>query len=206
MLNCDTEKLYDRLNQILPKITGDSFLKGKGLGNEIAFYIFDYPPECELEVRKHIELLVEQVPRQKNGVRITHVNLFHLIVDYLNEKNLLEKSYEMQKTKGNAQLLKALRGTLNEEKIAKKIVEFAKPEENEIIFISGVGASYPLLRSHTLLNNLHSLTGESTVIMFYPGHFDKVSLRLFGKTGLLGDVKDENKKSVNYYRAFKLVE
>ena len=39
-----TDGLTDRLNQILPIITSDAFLRGKGLGNEIAFYIFDYPP------------------------------------------------------------------------------------------------------------------------------------------------------------------
>ena len=198
--------LSERLNQILPKLTNKDFLKGKGISKEIAFYIFDYPPESEFEVRKHVDLLVDQIPKQRSGVRVAHVNLFSLIVDTLKEKNYLEKSFEMQKNKGNDALLRALKGTLNEEKIAKKIVEIAKPDEVDLILISGVGSSYPLLRSHTLLNNLHSLTGNATVIMFYPGKFDKITLKLFGKTGLLGDVKDEIKKTVNYYRAFKLVD
>ena len=33
----------ERLNQILPKIASDDFLNSKGLGNEIGFWIFDYP-------------------------------------------------------------------------------------------------------------------------------------------------------------------
>jgi hypothetical protein len=36
-----TDRLTDRLNEILPKITSDDFLSSRGLGNEIAFYIFD---------------------------------------------------------------------------------------------------------------------------------------------------------------------
>lgn len=41
----------DRPNQILPRITSPDFLGNKGLGNEIGFWVFDYPPERELEMR-----------------------------------------------------------------------------------------------------------------------------------------------------------
>jgi hypothetical protein len=34
---------------MLPRVTSDEFLGGRGLGNEIAFHIFDYPPEDERE-------------------------------------------------------------------------------------------------------------------------------------------------------------
>jgi hypothetical protein len=37
----------ERLNKILDRVTSDEFLLGKGLGNEIPFYAFDYPPERE---------------------------------------------------------------------------------------------------------------------------------------------------------------
>ena len=33
-----------RLDKILERVTSDDFLQGKGLGNEIPFYAFDYPP------------------------------------------------------------------------------------------------------------------------------------------------------------------
>jgi hypothetical protein len=49
-----SDPLTDRLNQILPNLTSDDILQGKGLGNEIAFYIFDYPPEAELRIRVHL--------------------------------------------------------------------------------------------------------------------------------------------------------
>jgi hypothetical protein len=46
-----TLSLEERLNQILPRITSRDFLDSKGLGNEIGFWIFDYPPEREVDVR-----------------------------------------------------------------------------------------------------------------------------------------------------------
>jgi hypothetical protein len=52
---------------------------------------------------------------------------------------------------------------------------------------------FPLLRAHSLLNNLHPVMGSTPLIMFYPGNYDGKSLRLFNKL-----------KSRNYYRAFRL--
>ncbi len=60
-----SDSLTERLNEVLPKITSDNFLSGKGLGNEIAFYIFDYPPEEELRIRDHIRFLLEHIPKHK---------------------------------------------------------------------------------------------------------------------------------------------
>lgn len=46
-----------RLDQIKDKIKDQTFIEGRGLGNEISFYIFDYDPKHELIVRDHIKLL-----------------------------------------------------------------------------------------------------------------------------------------------------
>ena len=59
-----SDVLDERLNQILPKITTDEFLSGSGIGNEIAFYIFDYPPEDELRVRAQIRTLLDHIPKK----------------------------------------------------------------------------------------------------------------------------------------------
>ena len=47
-----SDRLRERLNAILPRVTSDEFLSGSGLGNELAFYVFDYPAEAELQVRE----------------------------------------------------------------------------------------------------------------------------------------------------------
>ena len=41
-----------------------------GLGNEIGFYIFDYPPEFELEVRDHIQFIIRQLPKKKPNLEV----------------------------------------------------------------------------------------------------------------------------------------
>jgi hypothetical protein len=189
-----SDPLNERLNKILPRLISDEFLNGSGIGNEIAFYIFDYPPEDELRVRDFVRTLLDHLPKQKHGLRVKHINLFDFVLDYLKQRNLLDKAIQMQREKGDMAVKKALAGPLHESKIASHFAEAAQPKQHDLVIISGVGSVWPLLRSHTLLNNLQPVMGSTPLVLFYPGRYDGQSLRLFGKL--------QNK---NYYRAFKLV-
>ncbi len=186
--------LRERLNKILPRITSDAFLSGSGIGTEIAFYVFDYPPEEELVVRDHLRTLLQHIPKQKHGLRVRHVDLFDFVLDYLRSRNLLDKSLRMQREKGDEALKKALAGPLHESKLGSLFAETARPDQNDLVIVSGAGTVWPLLRIHSLLNNLQPVMGKTPLVVFYPGLYDGQSLRLFGKI-----------KSSNYYRAFKLV-
>lgn len=189
-----SDGLNERLNKILPRVTSDAFLSGSGLGNEIAFYIFDYAPEHELRVREHLRVLLEHIPKQKPGLRVQHVNLFDFVLEHLKHRKLLDRALQKQKKDGDAALLSALAAPLHETKLAAAFAEVVRPEEQDLVIVSGVGSVWPLLRSHALLNNLHPIMGKTPLVMFYPGRYDGQSLRLFGKI-----------KNTNYYRAFKLV-
>jgi hypothetical protein len=183
-----------RLNRILGRIISDDFLHGRGLGNEIPFYAFDYPPEQELAVREHIAFLLEQIPKQRPNLRIAQVNLFDLIIQTLKARHFYDKALTKQRQQGDAALLKALAAPLDASKLAATLIDQVDPATKDLVLISGVGSAYPLLRTHNLLNNLHAGMGSTPLVLFYPGVYDGQSLRLFG---LLQDKP--------YYRAFRLV-
>lgn len=186
--------LVERLNEILPTITADDFLSGRGIGNEIGFYIFEYPPASELQIRHHVDSLLSHIAREKPALRVRHLNLFDFVLDHLSSRGLLEKSLTLQREKGDEALRKILAAPLHEDKLAPLIAAEAQPEEHHLVLISGVGSAWPLLRTHTLLSNLHAKMGQTPLVMFYPGQYDGQSLRLFGR------LNDKN-----YYRAFKLI-
>lgn len=188
------QRLQDRLNQIPEKILSTEFLSGQGLGNEIGFWIFDYEPEYELGVREYIEFLEVMLAKKYSHLKVMNINLMQSLVDYLGDRNFIEKAITMQKTKGDEALLKALKGPLHMDKFAPYLTTQYSTTEQDIIFITGVGAVWPLLRAHSLLNSLHSLLGHKPVVLFYPGCYNGQSMSLFGKI-----------PSNNYYRAFKLV-
>ena len=193
-----TTELEGRLNQILPKITSDDFLAADGLGNEIPYFIFEYPPEEELRIRKHIDFLLEHIPRHTPGLRVVHINLFDFIIDHLKERNKLDKAIEMEKEKGQEHLQKQLEKMLHPEKLAPQLAELMPPGKTDLALMSGIGSAWPFMRASGVLNNLHKYTGVMPFVMFYPGVYDQVTFRLFGK------IRDKQKQD-NYYRAFRLI-
>ena len=190
-----TLTLEERLNHILPRITSRDFLDSKGLGNEIGFWIFDYPPERELDVRDFLAgTVLPALAKAVPAVQTATVDLLQLVTGLLEERKLLDKTLEMQKTKGNDSTLAALRSVLKEDKLAQKIASQFQIEALDLLMLTGVGAVYPMLRTHTLLSALHPIMGTTPLLMFFPGRYDGHSLRLFNT--LTED---------HYYRAFRLV-
>lgn len=146
----------ERLNQILPRITSSDFLTNQGLGNEIGFWIFDYPPERELDMRAFLRDVIEPaLAKHQPPIRSTSVNLLDLVIGLLQERGLLDKAIEMQKSKGDEAVLGALRSVLKEDKIAQKLMTQVDLPNLDMVILSGVGAVYPMLRTHTLLSALH---------------------------------------------------
>ncbi|MDO9162631.1 MAG: DUF1788 domain-containing protein [Methylococcaceae bacterium] len=185
----------ERLNQILPKISSDDFLNSAGLGNEIGFWIFDYPPEREMEMRDFLSrTILTSLNKSQPAIRAGVINLFELVIQLLQERNLLDKAIEMQRSKGDEAVMAALRPVLKEDKLAKKVVSLVDLVNIDVLILSGVGSAYPMLRTHTLLSALHPLVGRTPLLMFYPGRYDGYSLRLFNKLS-----------EDHYYRAFRLV-
>jgi hypothetical protein len=185
----------ERLNQILPKVSSPDFLNSKGLGNEIGFWIFDYPAERELEMRSFFnQTILPNLARSQPPIRVVEINLFNLVIELLGDRKLLDKVLEMQRTKGDEAVLNALRPILKEDKLAAKLVENININDIDVLILHGVGSAYPMIRTHTLLSALHPLMGRVPLLMFYPGRYDGYSLRLFNQLS-----------EDHYYRAFRLV-
>ena len=191
--------LRGRLNRIHDRITAKDFLDSSGIGNEIAFFVFDYPPEEELHVRNFIQILEDKIRSINPDLSLVSINLFRFLIDYLRELSLLEESFHIQRERGNAALLHAVKGVLNPEVVARRIVETARPHEPNLMLLHGVGSVYPLLRTHALLNNLHAVLGQIPLVLFFPGTYDH------GKFCLFGDAEQATEER-RYYRALRLID
>lgn len=190
-----SQTFEDRLNQIIPKLTSVDFLNNQGLGNEIGFWIFDYPPEREMEMREFLNGTIEPtLLKNQPPIKTVVVDLFDLVIGVLEDRNILDKAIEMQRVQGDTKALESLRRVLKEDKLAETIAAEFDVANIDLVILSGVGAVYPMLRTHTLLSALHPYMKDTPLLMFYPGSYDGYSLRLFKKL-------DED----HYYRAFRLV-
>lgn len=190
-----TTQFEERLNHVLPRLASTDVLDNKGAGGEIGFWVFDYPPECEMQMRSWLASVVEPgLRKQKPDLRFAVIDLFEEVIGLLKERGLLDKAFEMQLKKGDDALLASLRSVLKEDRLAARIVERHGAADLGLLIIKGVGASYPMVRTHTLLSALHPHMGDTPLLLLYPGRYDGMSLRLFNA------LSDDN-----YYRAFRLV-
>jgi len=189
--------IYERLDQIYPVIVDDKFRENKGLGNEIGFYIFDYDPRDEMIVREHISFLKEKINHPNSEIRINEFDLFEIVLEVLSQKGYMERVFDMEKEKGTANILTPIKKTLRLTQKKDLVVDYiaTRVEENDIVFLTGVGKAWPIIRSHSVLNALHSAVDFVPLIMFYPGTYSGQDLILFD------EFSDQN-----YYRAFKLIE
>ncbi|PZQ93958.1 MAG: DUF1788 domain-containing protein [Aeromonas media] len=147
-------------------------------------------------VRDYLALLVGRMA--KLGRRFVHLNLFDEMLAMLQERKLLDKAFELEKKKGIDELAKALKGPLEQGRVAQHLVKKMDPAAQEFVLLSGLGQCWPLLRGHSLLNALHAHMGETPLVLFYPGRYNGLELYPF-------DLDTAEVAPANYYRAFQLV-
>lgn len=177
-------------------ISVDSLTK-YGTANDLRFYIFDYAPSDELLVRKETKKLKDRNPS------IVEFDLYEMMLQIIEEEGYMDDVLRMEQDYDKDLLLREVFQTLlsveeKENAFLDKFKEAVTDDGKSIVLITGVGKAFPVVRSHTILNNLQSIFRRNPVVMMYPGRYEikeKMTLRLF-----------ERLDDDNYYRAFPLVE
>ncbi|MFL2095165.1 DUF1788 domain-containing protein [Marinilactibacillus psychrotolerans] len=189
--------ISERLEELKSALQREELLSNKGLGNEVGFFVFDYLPIDELIVRENIPLIRNYIEKSNPSISIQIFDLYDIIIEFFESKNYMQKNYQIEETKGTEFLFQkmqqALRIATNQDWIAKYISEHW--DQESMIFLTGVGKAYPLVRSHVLLNNLQMIVETKPLILFYPGTYEDGQLHLFSE--FLDD---------HYYRAFRIIE
>ena len=188
----DLQILTNRLSDLEQHLSKPAFLRGEGLGNELGFFVFDFEPKFAPRVDQYLARLKVKLERD-NHVRVLEINLFSLVLEILEARGYLERAFALEAQQGSDALARAV-GPLLDAKSLRDYVNAKITPSPDLVLITGVGAVWPLLRSHTVLNNLHDVVDKTPLVMFFPGEYDGHELRLFG------EFKDDN-----YYRAFPLI-
>ena len=188
--------IEERLDILEEKMRAESFRKNTGLGNEVGYYVFDYEPYQELTVRERIRELQETNTVLKFGYQLIVYDLYELILQLLEEEDTLEDLKELEEEEGTAYVFESISDILKFNDQDSLIVNYIMDHTpaDSVVFLTGVGKCFPILRSHKILNNLHQVMDHCPVILFYPGRYNGNSLNIFGEM-----------KEDNYYRAFPLV-
>ena len=189
-------ELARRLDEMEAAIRKPSFRSSRGRANEVNYWIFDYPPDRELEIRERIRYMVSKNQKSSDGFQLVVFDLYDLMIDHLESKNFLKQCMAFEQKQGMARIAAAVSKSMKISDSDSLIVRHIREHtpENAVVFLTGIGKCYPILRYHKVLNTLHQGFGQAPVVLFFPGVYDEQQLLLFGK------IKDDN-----YYRAFRLV-
>ena len=188
--------LTARLDEMETAIRKPSFRQSSGRANEVNYWVFDYPPERELEERERIAYLKNKNQNGTDGFELVVFDLYDIIIDFLERKDFMDKCYAFEHKTGMSRIVKAVNNSLKVNDDDSLIIQYIKDHtpKNAVVFLVGIGKCYPILRSHKVLNNLHQAFVRVPVVMFFPGTYNEQELILFN------EIKDDN-----YYRAFRLV-
>ena len=189
--------LNERFIDLEDRMISVEALTKYGTANDLRFYIFDYAPADELLVRKEIRKLKERNPA------IVEFDLYEMMLDIIEEEGYMEDVLRMEKEYDKDLLLREVFQPLlsveeEDNAFLDKFKDSIADDGNSIVLITGVGKAFPIVRSHTILNNLQSIFRRNPVVMMYPGRYEikeRMTMRLF-------ECLDDD----NYYRAFPLVE
>lgn len=185
----DIETLFEG---VYNKLLSPEF--GKNLGGELPLFIQPVPSEMQIDVESQIKRLATRL--KKKGIESVSINLYDLCMNILREANVLDTILEGEQNIEREDIISTLDSVLDIKSVIipriKNIIIEANPQ---YAFISGVGSVYPFVRSHGILNNIDELTDKCNLVLFFPGEYNNLQLKLFGK------ISDEN-----YYRGHNLNE
>lgn len=191
--------LQERMDEMDTKIHQRSFRETTGKANEVNYWVFDYAPDQEVEVREHIKSMKVRNSKGADGFKLVVFDLYDIIIEYLESKGFIERTEQLEKRGGISRVAAAIQRTLRLTDKDNYIVEYIakNTSKNSVVFLTGIGKCYPILEAPEVFNKiLYNMPQEFAalpMVLFYPGTYTEQELYVF-----------DEKKEDNYYRAFRI--
>ncbi|MCW7552864.1 DUF1788 domain-containing protein [Endozoicomonas gorgoniicola] len=176
--------IQNLLSELYHTIKKESFAGGRGRGSQEPYYVFDYDPACELEVRHYIQntLMTKLPKRTEDGEVIPEsLNIFQVVIEELRSEGFYDGALDLQLEDGDEELIEALAGIVNSEYLAERIANKLEDSASNLLLLHGVGSAYPLICVHSLLSSLQSHLKKITVVLFFPGEYNEHSFKLLNQ-------------------------
>ncbi len=165
-------KQFDHINDvrqfIVEKLSDKSLLGKEGHLIRQSLYVLPYPPEQELAAQELVKAIVDGELKGV-GVKAQIINLYDIVLGYLDEQGYWEQLVEAEKEYDRDALILMLQDTVSAaDVIAPEVNRQIEESDADLFFITGVGETYPYVRTHAILSLLSE--GRPVVLMF-PGSF-----------------------------------
>lgn len=160
--------IEEKFNHLKKIISSRDFLSGRVLCNDIPIFIADYDISEEKDFLIMEKNLIKTLESME--IKILFIDLYDLVIEIL-KKNQGDWDWVMSPDRNKEELLEELKGILGIEDTVIPAIADKMAQENgtyNVLFINGCGNIFPFLRTHTILNNIHTHI-QKPVIVFFPG-------------------------------------
>lgn len=185
-----------KLQTLRRMIRDQDFQHSRGLSNEVSYYILGYDPQDQPVVREELDQMERQLNQVTVGIDIVEFNVYQIMWEILDQMGIREDVIAMEAEDGIDYLTEQLNNALGMTDSDNLFVQYMEEHLNNdevVVFITGIGEIFPLIRAHKILNTMHQVISSVPVVLFYPGKYDSLKLSMFG------EVQEDN-----YYRAFQI--
>lgn len=192
----DLSKTFESLFEV---IRSAPFLTRQGLSNELPFFISAHHASLQSQVTTLVPLLVKRL--SNHGISVLHLNLYDLVVDLLHASGRWPRILDREKDISKDRFFETMRNVTSPKDHLNPLIKQRLAEsECQVLLLDGVGLVFPYLRSHSVLENLQTVTKQTPTILFFPGDYSVADgkgcyLKLFGT------LPDDR-----YYRAFNITD
>lgn len=182
--------LMERLDNLRSLVVNPEFLEGKGLSNEVNIRIFCYDPKDEMAVRCFTDKLVTDTSLP---CRIKEYNLYDVFLSICDDKRITDRIAGQEEKKGKQFILDQMKRMASNTAFISKM-QYEPHQPGDVILVTGVGAAFPFIRVHSLLEAMQPCFSDVPILVMYPGSFDGRYVKLFDKLN-----------ANPYYRAFNVI-
>ena len=157
---------------IVSRLTDPALLGRDGYLMRHNLYVLPYKPMQEAFAKDLIRALTDKdLPAR--DVQAANVNLYDIVLSYLDEQDLWDPLCEAEGDNSRDELIMMLQDTISVAEVLKPAVESAiKDSGCDLVFITGVGETFPYIRTHALLSELDV---SIPVVLVFPGEYKQLS-------------------------------
>lgn len=160
------------------------------------FFIYQYPADKEYEMRRQVKEFKENLIRPTNYVDVLTLDLFDEFCKYLDGQRFLKNpsmlQYLLEQERKQPERADKVQSTLERHAHSEKFLRYLHERimqhinikdqyHRPYVFFYGIGSMFPYLRVNELLASYedYNETDKYRIIVFYPGHQEQNSFRLF---------------------------
>ena len=172
-MTTEFDHINDARSFIVEKLSDDSLLGRGGYMMRNALYVLDYKPNQESFAKDLVKAVCE-TDLPAHSVRPLIVNLYDIVLDYLDGQDLWDALVEAEAEASRDEIIMMLQDTVSVRDVIAPAVNdaVARHPEADIVFITGVGETYPYVRTHALLQEMDA---RKPVVLVFPGRYERRS-------------------------------